>query len=931
VVPRVRGAKVFGFAAAALGLAAFFMPGLPGWRDWAQAQSMALPGKMGVSETGAATYEVPITVPPGTAGMVPSLSLSYNSQSGNGLLGMGWQLEGLPSLGRCPRTIAQDGVRGGINFDADDRFCLDGQRLMAISGAYGADGTEYRTEIESFAKVISRGTAGTGPAWFEVRTKTGQIMEFGNTADSRILAQGKPTARSWAVSKVSDTKGNFYTITYVNDAANGEAYPSRIDYTGNTAASLTPYNSVRFVYTTDRPDKSTGYHAGSMVKSTVRMSKVQTYAGSSLVADYRLTYQQGTATGRSQLASVTLCDGSGACLPATSFTWQQSTSGAPNFITYTNPIPPADIDEGGNFYTGDWNGDGRADVLWHGPSSGRNHWIIHEVAPGGNLTFSPYINLIPLAEIDDDGQIFVGDWNGDGLSDIMFWWPEGGVNRWYISNGLQAGNLNFSRYENPIALADIDDGGAIYVGDWNADGRTDIMWWWSEGGVNRWFVSQGVANGQLNFTAHYDPVTPARIDDGGELHFGDWNGDGHTDLLWHHRQQGWNNWFVSNGVSGGALTFTPYLDAVDESHVDEGGDLYLGDWNSDGLTDALWHGPGTGRNHWLINKGPAGGSLSFDVLINPINQSDMDGEGDLRTGDWNGDGRTDVLLYFDGQGFNNWFVNNGFAGATLSFTSFRNVIPPNSIGNDGAFSVGDWDGNGAVDALWYGDDSGRNYWFQNDRMLPDLTVKFEDGLGNTSLATYKSLTHNTVYAKGSDAAYPLVDLQGAMLVVSDIAQSNGIGGQRATAYTYAGAKAHHDGRGFLGFQRVQVVDQQTGIVQTTIYRQDYPFIGLVASEAKALNGLALSSNANSYNTVDLGGTRRRVHLSQSQATSQDLNGTALPSVTSSYQYDAFGNATQITVAHSDGHSKTTTNTYTNDATKWLLGRLITATVTSTAP
>ena len=54
-------------------------------------------------------------------------------------------------------------------------------------------------------------------------------------------------------------------------------------------------------------------------------------------------------------------------------------------------------------------------------------------------------------------------------------------------------------------------------------------------------------------------------------------------------------------------------------------------------------------------------------------------------------------------------------------------------------------------------------------------------------------------------------------------------------------------------------------------------------------------------------------------------------MTSSYQYDAFGNATQVTVAASDGSSKTTTNTYTNDAVNWLLGRLTAATVTSQIP
>ena len=168
-------------------------------------------------------------------------------------------------------------------------------------------------------RVISRGTAGTGPVWFEVRTKAGQRVEFGNSVDARDLAQGGATVRNWLVNKVSDTKGNYFTITYINDATNGQVYPSRIDYTANDTAGLAAYNSVRFVYDTARPDVVPVYHAGALIKTTVRLTNVQTYAGANLVGDYRLAYQQGSVTGRSQLASVTQCDGAGACMPATTF------------------------------------------------------------------------------------------------------------------------------------------------------------------------------------------------------------------------------------------------------------------------------------------------------------------------------------------------------------------------------------------------------------------------------------------------------------------------------------------------------------------------------------------------------------------------------------------------------------------------------------
>jgi hypothetical protein len=158
------------------------------------AGTMALPGQFAVNQTGAATYAIPLALPPGTAGVVPPLSLEYSSQGTNGLLGVGWTLGGLPAIGRCPRTTAQDAAIGGVNFDANDRFCMDGQRLSGLGGSYGADGTEYRTEVDSYSKIISHGTAGTGPAWFEVHTKSGQVLEFGNSASSRILAQGTSSA-----------------------------------------------------------------------------------------------------------------------------------------------------------------------------------------------------------------------------------------------------------------------------------------------------------------------------------------------------------------------------------------------------------------------------------------------------------------------------------------------------------------------------------------------------------------------------------------------------------------------------------------------------------------------------------------------------------------------------------------------------------------
>ena len=83
--------------------------------------------------------------------MQPDLALGYSSQGSNGSLGIGWTLAGLSVIHRCAQTIVHDGAPGGINHDANDRFCLDGQRLIVVNGlANGANNAEYRTERETF-------------------------------------------------------------------------------------------------------------------------------------------------------------------------------------------------------------------------------------------------------------------------------------------------------------------------------------------------------------------------------------------------------------------------------------------------------------------------------------------------------------------------------------------------------------------------------------------------------------------------------------------------------------------------------------------------------------------------------------------------------------------------------------------------------------
>ena len=127
-------------------------------------------------QSGAANYTVPIIVPPGTNNMAPNISVQYSSLAGNGLLGYGWSLSSLSAITRVGQNLYDDYSSTTVDFSSNDKFTLDGIRLVCVSGTYGVSGAEYRTEKETFSKIIANSDNS-----FTVYTKKGMIIRYGYT------------------------------------------------------------------------------------------------------------------------------------------------------------------------------------------------------------------------------------------------------------------------------------------------------------------------------------------------------------------------------------------------------------------------------------------------------------------------------------------------------------------------------------------------------------------------------------------------------------------------------------------------------------------------------------------------------------------------------------------------------------------------------
>jgi RHS repeat-associated protein len=914
----------------------------------ADAPLMAVPGHLGVSPTGASTYSVPIAVPPGTAGMVPSISLNYSSLNRNGFVGWGWSLSygvaaqghsgnqeprangrqpilagqqggtstdsaGTPTIAtpfgsggltggdmsgdirmimRCPRTMAQDGIHGGVNYDANDRFCMDGRRLILISGTYGADGSEYRTEIESFTRIIAHGVEGTGPAWFEVHNKSGQTLEFGHTTDSNVPAVS--VARAWALDKVTDTKGNYLTVTYTLDGPNSTVYPLRIDYTGNAGAGLATYNSVQFVYTS-RVDVVPYYQAGVLEKSNQLLTDVKTYQGTTAVLDYKLAYRIGGAVTHSRLTSVTLCDGAGAnCLPATTFNWQ----GGTGTVSFGSLIP---VSYGGSSPTeiiADINGDGIPDTIAEVWSGCLDEWQLYTGNPSGGFTLAN-----PAYYCPPFGSASTVDLNGDGLPDFQFAFSTG--------NGFQ---INTGSGLTPASGA---LSGTYWPGDFNGDGRTDFY-------SNAWFDGTSAAelwlsNGDGTFSA--GSAAPGINDDFGVA---DFDGDGCTDV-------------IANLYPGppppptpNAIVYyscNPAISSVVASTASNHDLTIAGDINGDGKTD-IYVGSASSPSAILnLSTGTGFTPTTFDLnTIFSLFPSDHQ----ILVGDFNGDGMADIAVFSNGPPATvTVFLSTG--------TGFVNAGSTTLPSGYGVLTIADLNGDGAPDLALFSGGSAVLTGEILTNYTPELITSVSNGIGANTTIKYDRLNARTLYTKGSGATYPTQDIDNGMYVVSEIDASNGLGTCApptmtycyVTTYSYAGAKSDLAGRGFLGFSSVKTTDAQTGLVQTTNYRTDFPYIGLMSSQTTVTTqtrsgctaGVTLTSIANTYTAVNLGGTRNFVSLQQSDVTGNDCEGSALPETVTAYTYDAYGNATQVsaTIKMSGVVSSTSVanNTFTNDAVNWL--------------
>ncbi len=905
-----------------------------------------IPGSFEVTPYGSASYSVPIDVPPGVNGIKSDLALVYDSRSGSGDVGIGWGLSGIDAITRCGTNLEQDPSIGidGIDFDSNDRFCLNGSRLVLVggTGSYGSHNSEYKTEVESFKRIVAKGTSGSGPAYFEVYYNSGSVAYFGadengNISDGRIT--GFNGIYQWSIKTMKDRFNNTINYSYLPNSH----YLDRVTYSNVTVQ----------LNWASRPDVREYYLAhGARKRIDKRLSSIIVESNNNTVWQYSIEYGDFDVEG-SHVLSINKCDGSNQCRPSLDLTWDDPATG---FTRLWGNMPDAYFTDGINDMGSrlqDINGDGLADMIQLYFAAGSAHYGGNPMrrvmlSNGSGFVYSAsYSNSLPDVYFTNgptDMGTRMGDINGDGLVDLIQLYHavasghygNNSQRRVYLNNGN--GFAYSSAFSNTIPdmyFAGNNADMGTRLADINGDGFADlIQLYYPIGSAHysgipqrRVFLSNGNQFVRSDSYSNSLPETyfSSHATDMG-TRLGDINGDGMLDLIQlyhavasgHYGNNSQRRVYLNNG--NGFEYSSAFSNTIPDMYF-AGNNTDMGtrlrDINGDGFADLIQLYYPVGSSHhsgipqrrvFLSDGGQFVRSDSYSNSLPDTYFRSYSADMGTRLADLNGDGLVDIVQSYHAAGTAHYGGVNQRRIYLNKGTSFEHSQSFSNSLNDTYFTDGnrnmgtniaDVNGDGSHDLVQFYHVSGAGYYGNVDQrriysgnLAARHVREFNNHFENISVHS-EPISTSSAYTKQSNAVYPMVDNQGPLFVVTSVDRDDGVGGIKTTSYKYWGLKYHHTAATSLDFHVIAATDHQTGLVSSTYYSQNLanrssgmPILNLTQKDNTVLSATSFH-NVNRFSDSATTGIYKP-YVKTSSTWKRDISGTFISTSTLERSLDDSG-------------------------------------------
>ncbi len=570
--------------------------------------------------SGTAKYGVKLSVPPGTAGHTPSLSLRYEGGAGNSILGFGWNLpfpyvqrqtdRGIPTYGRH------------LGFLRDDRFINEMKEELVPT----ADGFYFCENEGAFLRYRQ-----VGEHW-EATTPFGTRLQFGLTPQARV--RNGTDSFCWLLERQTDTRGNTITYSYVSfpsENNTNEVYLKAIRY-GPGAPPWTDFHFVIFHYE-DRPDWFEDCRSGFVVRTGKRLKSIvigtqgpqltgqqtgdfdEDGRADNLIRRYELRYKSATSALRwSLLETVTQIGADGiTALPPARFDYQiceppLTISAAAHVITSEN-TPPFVMDNPLVDLI-DLNGDALPDLLKTDSGGGSHTAYLNlgqRTGPAGRsilwqsgqtMAGSLEAQTFDLQSDENTGThgAHLADMDGDGAADFAV--KAGTDNVFYFANqNSRAWGSRRQMVVQDFAPPAPFGSPGVRTADIDFDKRIDIIRSLGAGsGYHVWF---NLTNSSYSERILVEPETGFSFDfNSPAVQIVDFNGDRVPDIA----QVQQTAVTVTTGLGYGRFT-APKLISIPGGIVLTDQQLSrarLSDLNSDGLADlVVERAEGTDLWYWL--------------------------------------------------------------------------------------------------------------------------------------------------------------------------------------------------------------------------------------------------------------------------------------------------------------------------------------------